>query len=739
MASNPSTQPAFTGEILGGLTAMLVALPSSIAFGVLAYSALGPAYAGAGAMAGLFGAAALGLVAPAIGRTAGLVAAPCAPAAAVLAALMTELSTPHDGSAGLSAQAVLSLVALTALVAALLQVAYGVLRGGGLIKFIPYPVVAGYLSCVGLIIALAQLPKVLGTGSGLPLLHALLDPSQWRAESVIIGLVTIITMATAPRITQRAPAAVIGLAGGVVSYFVLAGFRPELMQLDGNTLVIGKLQASGSFVDSVSNRVRSLGDISLHDISLVMVHALTLSVLLSIDTLKTCVGLDAITRNRHNSNRELIGQGVANLASFFSGGMPGSGTMGPSLVNINSGGRTYRSGIMEGVFVILAVLFLSPLIAWVPISTLAGILLVIAWRMFDKHIFHLLRFKSSRTDFAVIAAVILTAVTTDLIAAAAVGIALTIFLFIRDQISSHVIRRKLSLVQTASKTRREDKERELLDRFGEEGLFCELQGHLFFGTTDQLFTHLEADLKQRRFILLDLRRAQSMDYTAAQLFKRMNAQLMERNGRLLFSGMPSGVTEQRNFEKYLKHLGIVNPQDGVLVFETLDSALEWMEDRILAAHGILEHEDKILKLTDMSIFSSFSPEVLKQLESCLRETDVKAGDTIFSAGDSGDELFFVMRGAVSFYLPLESGKRHHLDTASSGSVFGEIAFLDNTVRSADAVAKTDCKLSALSRTTFDRVFADKPEVLAKTYVSLALLLAVRLRQTDKQLQALEDR
>ncbi|HSC75216.1 MAG TPA: hypothetical protein VLB90_03135, partial [Pseudomonadales bacterium] len=108
------------GDILGGMTAMLVALPSSIAFGVLAYSTLGPAYASMGAMAGLLGAAAMGLATPWIGRTAGLIAAPCAPAAAVLTAMMVELSTGHDNVTGLSAGAVLPLVALAALMAALL-------------------------------------------------------------------------------------------------------------------------------------------------------------------------------------------------------------------------------------------------------------------------------------------------------------------------------------------------------------------------------------------------------------------------------------------------------------------------------------------------------------------------------------------------------------------------------------------------------------------------------------------
>lgn len=727
------------GDILGGITAMLVALPSSIAFGVLAYSTLGANYAGIGAMAGLLGAAAMGLVTPLIGRTAGLIAAPCAPAAAVLTTLMLELSNGHNGIPGMAPDAILPLVALAALLSALLQIAYGLLRGGSLIKFIPYPVVTGYLSGVGLIIALAQLPKVLGLPSGTHLWQALIDTGHWRMESIVVGAATIIMMVVAPRITQRIPAAIMGLAGGLAAYFLLAQSSPGLMQLDGNSLVIGKMQTSGSFLDSVTGRARSLMEIQLRDVSLIFVHAMTLSVLLSIDTLKTCVGLDALTRNRHNSNRELIGQGIGNLVSFFCGGMPGAGTMGPTLVNISSGGKTYRSGIVEGIFVVLAVLFLSSLIAWVPISALSGILLVIAYRMFDKHMFMLLRFKESRTDFAVIAAVIITAVTVDLIAAAGAGIALTILLFIRDKISSAVIRRKLTLVQTASKTRRLDEERVALDQFGNEAVYCELQGHLFFGTTDQLFTQLEADLRERRFILLDLRRVQSMDYTAAQLFKRMNTQLVESNGRLLFSGMPSGMNEQRNFELYLRQLEIVDTKDGVMIFDTLDSALEWMEEQILNSHGFTEHHDETFDFRESKLFANFGEEAFNRLQGCIREVTLKAGEKLFSRGDSGDELFIVIDGAMSFFLPLEGGKRHHLDTAGPGSVFGEVAFLDQTVRAAEGIAKSDCRLFGVSRTSFDTAFADRADIRAQVYASLALMIGDRLRQTGSQLQALEER
>ena len=178
---------------------MLVALPSAIAFGVLVYSALGPEHAGAGALAGILGAAALGIVAPLVGRNGGFITAPCAPAAAVLAAMAVEMMAKGD----LSAERVLSLLALTALLSAFFQLGFGVFRAGNLIKFIPYQVVSGYLSGVALIIAVGQLPKLLGLPKDISLWLGLLTPQAWNWTSISVGLVTISVMAGGSRITQK--------------------------------------------------------------------------------------------------------------------------------------------------------------------------------------------------------------------------------------------------------------------------------------------------------------------------------------------------------------------------------------------------------------------------------------------------------------------------------------------------------------------------------------------------------
>jgi sulfate permease, SulP family len=730
---------SLTGDLWGGLAAMLVALPSSIAFGVLAFTVMGPEYAGAGAMAGMLGAAALGLISPFFGRTAGLISAPCAPAAAVLSALILELLGNGSG-AGLSPANVLPLLALVSLISAGLQVFYGAIGGGKLIKFIPFPVVSGYLSGVGVLIALGQLPKLFGLPKGTPLFHGLASPDLWKWQGLAVGIVTIILMEAAPRITKKAPAAIIGLIGGIIAYFALSLFSPGLLTLQGNSLVIGPIHASGSFLGGIAGRMTSLFSIKLASVGLIIIPSLTLSVLLSIDTLKTCVGLDAMTRNRHNSDRELMGQGFGNLASFLVGGMPGAGTMGPTLVNVASGGRTPRSGIIEGGFVILAILFLSRLIAWVPIGALAGILLVIAWRMFDKNMFRMLRYPAGRQDFAVIACVIIVSIIVDLIVAAGVGVALAILLFIRDQIRGSVIHRKLYLNQTSSKTRRLSSEREVLISQGDQGVFCELQGNLFFGTTDQLFTQLEPDLRTKRFILLDMRRVQSMDYTAAHLFEQMHGQLAERGGQLLFSGMPSGLLEERNFEHYLVQLGVVRDGGGVMISETLDGALEWMEERILEAAGIQQdNEEQLLDVKDFELFREFDDTSIRELTSSLTEMSIAQGEKACLQGCRADEIFLIRRGSVRIILPLEGGKRHHLATIGQGDFFGELSFLDRGIRSADVEAKVPTDLYVLSRDRFNVLSRANPVIGTQVFARLASAIADRLRQTDAELRVLEER
>ncbi|HEY0593055.1 MAG TPA: SulP family inorganic anion transporter [Thermoanaerobaculia bacterium] len=724
------------GDLWGGLAAMLVTLPSAVAYGVVIFSAVSPSMGSAGALAGIIGAAVLGLVAPLVGRNGGFITAPCAPAAAVLSGFAAELV----GRGGIEPARIIVLLAFTGLASAILQIVYGALRAGRLIKFIPYQVVTGYLSGVAVIIAMSQIPRLLGTGGGAKLADALVNPATWRWEGIVVGVVTMAVMALVPRLTKAVPGAIAGFAAGIGAYFALGAIRPELLRLGGNSLVIGPITAGGSLIGTALERASSFQALRAADVALTIGAAFTLSILLSIDTLKTGVVLDALTRRRHESNRELIAQGTANLASVFAGGVPGAGTMGPTLVNITSGGRTPWSGIIAGALILAAFLALGGAIAWVPIAALAGVLLVVAWRMFDFGMFRLLVRPSTRLDFAVIIAVVAVAAAVGLIEAAAVGIGLAILLFIRNQMRGSVILRRADLATVHSKRRRPQEEADVLEQHADEGLVVQLKDDLFFGTTDQLFTELERDLAQRRFILFDFRRVQSMDYTAARLFVQMQERLRQRGGRLLFSGLPSSLASGGGIESYMEQLNLTGSEDGIRIFETRDSALEWMENSILEAAGWIHPESAPpLTLDQISFFRDFDAESLEAVERAIEKRSLQKNEVIFSAGDPGSEIYFVRSGRVHILLPLEGGKRHHLATIARGDFFGEMAFLDRHTRSALAEAATPVELFVLSRESFETLASRNQGVAAEIYEHLALAIAQRLRSADAELQSLEER
>ena len=734
LALNIEKPDNLAGEFWGGLAAMLVALPSAIAFGVIIFSPLGGTYTAQGAVAGILGTIALGLVAAAFGGTNRLITAPCAPAAAVLSALAIELSQKN-----VAPESALLMLTLVGLMCGALQAAFGAVGLGRLIKYMPYPVVSGYLSGVGLIIIGSQVPKFLGVPKGIHFWEALAWPSMWSWHGMAVGAVTIAVMVAAPKVTKAVPAAILGLAAGVLAYFALGLADRSLLTLAGNTLVVGPLSGpGGGFLEAIAGRWRGIGALNPAELKVLITPALVLAVLLSIDTLKTCVVLDALTRTRHNSNRELIGQGLGNLASTVIGGVPGAGTMGATLVNISSGAHTRLSGLIEGTLALVAFLILGKLIAWVPLAALAGILIVIGFRMFDRNSLHLLRSRSTLLDFVVIVAVVVVAVTVSLIAASGVGIGLAILLFIREQISGSVVRRKTYGNQMFSKQVRLPQEMAILQKRGDRSAIFELQGSLFFGTTDQLYTALEAELKMRTYVVLDMRRVQSVDVTAAHMLEQIEDMISERKGFLIFSHRPRGLARGQDMQRYFDQVGLARPEERVRVFSELDEALEWVEDRILEEEHLERALEKPLELGEIELFKGREEQTLVALASCMEKRSFKAGERIFTCGDAGDELFLIRRGAVRIVLPLSGKQGHHLATFTRGDFFGEMSFLDREPRSADAIAFTDTDFFVLSRGRFDTLANEHKMLAMKLLEGLARALAIRLRHVNVELRALHE-
>ena len=724
-------RPGFAGDVWGGLAAMLVALPSAIAFGVAIFSPLGGTLAAQGALAGLLGAVALGLMAPLFGGTPRLITAPCAPAAAVLSALAIGFS-----GEGVPAATILLLLALIGLLAGGIQIAFGAARIGQLIKFIPYPVVSGYLSGVGLIIIGSQIPKFLGAPSGTKLIGALLAPSGWSWPSIVVGTVVTIAMVLTPRLTRVVPAAILALLAGVVCYLLLGLADPTLLRTEHNPLLVGALAGGdGGLAASLKQHWHALSGFGLDVVIKVFVPALTLAALLSIDTLKTCLVLDAMTSSRHDSNRELIGQGLGNIASALTGGIPGAGTMGASLINISSGGTTRLSGLMVGLFSLAAYLLLAPLIAWVPVAALAAILIVIGVRMIDRHSLAFFYSPATRLDFLVIMAVILVALFGNLIAASGVGVALAILLFIREQTKSSVVRNRIEGHDILLKRARTPQDLERLERESSGVVVFELQGSLFFGTASQLLTALEPEIETRKYLILSMRRVQSLDITATHVLEQVKSRLEERNAFLVFCDIPKGLPSGLKMKRFLRETGVVQPTDKALTFGQLDEALEWIDAQEQAEAG--GRADAVpMELRDMPILAGCSDEAIAALTAAAGLRPIKAGKKVFKAGADSDELFLIRSGTVKVVVPFRKKDSYHLTTSGPGSLVGGMAFIEAGRYAFEATALRDTEVYVVSREQFEMLAVEHNDLALAIVGAIARNLATRLRATITELQAL---
>lgn len=733
-ANKPDTSN-WVGDIMGGSASMLVALPSAIAFGLIIFAPLGKEFSGQAALGGIIGTIMLGLISPLTGGTKKLVTAPCAPAAAVLSVFVAEMLA----SGSVPKEVIPAYVTLVALLSAGFQILVGYLGGGKIIKYIPYPVVAGYLSGVGVLIFSAQLPKMLGITEKITFWAALVSFELWQWQSIVIGSVTIIMMVAAPKITTKVPASIIALTSGVAAYFALAFFDNALFSLEGNKFVIGAISASiTDLTGTVTTNFAHFLSIDFSQISHLIIPFLTLSILMSIDTLKTCVVLDALTYSRHNSNKELIGQGLGNLGSALVCGIPGAGTMGATLVNLNSGARTQYSGMFVGVTALLVLLLFGNLVAWIPTSALAGILIVVGIRMIDKKSFSLLKSKLTIIDFLVILAVIVAAVGTSLITAAGVGIAFAIILFLREQIRSSVIRRKMTGDKKFSKKIRLQEEMDVLSEHGNKTLIIELQGQLFFGTTDQLLNELESSISRNKFLILDMKRVVSIDFTAVNMLKQILARLKNNGGTLIFASVPLSLPTGQNIRDYLRDLGLAEA-DNLKFFDSQDDALEFTEDALLKEYYTeADTESRSLSIDEIELFYDFPPHALKTIESVMKRKSFADHEKIFATGDKSDEIFFIARGAVKIAIPLSGGTYHTLVSFAQGNFFGDMSFLDEGVRSADAFADGAVDLYILSRSDFDSISKSDSAVAGLFFERLALTIANRLRHSNVEVKALQE-
>jgi SulP family sulfate permease len=412
--------------------------------------------------------------------------------------------------------------------------------------------------------------------------------------------------------------------------------------------------------------------------------------------------------------------------------------MGATLVSLNSGAATRATGVLEGLFALVAALILGSFIAWIPVAALAGILIVIGLRMIDKEPLRFVESRATVFDFAVVLAVVVVALTIGLIAASAVGVAMAIVLFVREQVGGTVVRHKMYVNQMSSNWYRPEAEVRILDQKGDQAVIFELQGSLFFGNTQQLYADLEHEINTRSYIIIDLKRVQSVDVTAAHLLNQVRDAIQERGARLLLSNVRENLPNGRNLREFFEQTGLMDAGDTVRIFPELDSAIAWVEDRILGESESTPEPEAPMQLQEMDLFAKRKDETLKDLEARMQLRTYQPGEALYVRGAPGDELFWVRHGTIRIMAPLGAGRMRHIASFGRGDFFGGLAFLDNLPRTNDAIAHTVTEVYVLSREQFNQI-ADTHKKLAFNLIeAMARTLAMRLRHAEVELTMLQE-
>lgn len=501
------------GDLSGGFVAGIIALPLALAFGV---------QSGLGAAAGLYGAIAVGVLAAALGGTPTQASGPTGPMT-VVSASVVAMAIQRTGSV----EEGLGIILLAFLLGGLFQIVLGIAGVGKYIRYFPYPVISGFMSGVGLIIIALQLWPFLGSPSPKNTLKVFTDIaeplSQINWHAVLLGAITVVVYYVFPRITKAIPSVLAALVVGT-AVSLAAGFAVP---------VIGDIP-TGLPAIQFSKIVAAIPN----HLSEVVGFGITLALLGSIDSLLTSVIADNVTKTRHDSRRELIGQGIGNTVAALFGGIPGAGATKGTVVNINAGGKTRLSGVTHGLFLLAVLLGAGQFAAYIPLSVLAGLLIPVGFAIIDYRGFQHLR-EVPRADAAVMLVVLGVTVFGNLIHAVAIGIVLASVLFMK---TLGDIAEAGSSVASLDDDPWED-ETQLYATFKDRIFVKHLYGPLFFGFTAS-FQDLVASLKpEARALVIRMDRVPYIDQSGLYALEEAVLTLRRRNVTVVLVSMQSQPNE----------------------------------------------------------------------------------------------------------------------------------------------------------------------------------------------------
>ena len=542
------------GDLFGGLTAGVIALPLALAFGEAS---------GAGPIAGLYGAIIVGFFASLFGGTGAQVTGPTGPMVVVFAGVYAALGDRPE------------LIFAVVVLAGLMQIAFGVLRFGQYIRLVPYPVVSGFMSGIGCIIIALQFSRLFGHepegGGTIPALSAIpgsvMDPNF---VALALGITTLVIVFKWPKTWSKfVPAPLAALIIGTVASVMIGGAP-----------ILGDIPTGlPSFM---------LPAFSQDTIFIVLEAAFLLALLGAIDSLLTSLVADNMTRTRHDSNQELIGQGIGNTIAGMFGAVPSAGATMRTAVNIRTGGLTKLSGMTHSILLLGVVLALGPLASQIPHAVLAGLLVKTGYDIID--IAYLKRaHKGPRWDLALMVLVVLLTVFVDLITAVIAGVVMAALAFVK-QIADAQLNALGDVTNEGLSVDLTDEEEALLKRAGNKITLFDFGGPLSFGAAADVGHQVREKSKGKSAMILDFSRVTHVDVSAARAMETIGSDAHATNKEVYVSGMNDEV---RTMLKGLNNEYCLSHGDNFATrLDAIRDAVEFVEEEDVNASSAARAKSK---------------------------------------------------------------------------------------------------------------------------------------------------
>ncbi len=602
----------FRGDLFGGITAGIVALPLALAFGL---------QSGLGAGAGLYGAIFISFFAALFGGTNTQISGPTAPMTAVSMVVIAGIVAANEGNLEQALPAILSVF----LLAGLMEIVLGIVGVGQYIRYIPYPVVSGFMTGIGVIILITQVLPMLGYYPKEDMAYV----NEYKAQAEEVLLERILkeeaaedimvledfeeTVRRAKQITPEqiqleaktlagnAAAGVMGslkmmgrafkninytdLILGLLTIFIIYGFK-RITTVVPSTLVALLLVSLGAYFGLGIGGYRTIGEIpsgfpmprleiftafQFSQIAPYIFTALSLAALGAIDSLLTSIVADNMTKTKHKPNQELIGQGIGNSIAALFGGIPGAGATIRTVVNINSGGKTKLSGMVAGVLLLIVLLALGPLASQIPAAVLAGILVTVGIGVMDyKGLGHIP--KSPKSEVAVMLIVLFLTVFVGLIEAVAVGMVLASILFMKKISDVVEDRTAVAPLQEFSPEVSWADEGDIINQVGDRIYIKHLDGPLFFGFASRFQDMINA-LPNIEVVVIRMDKVPYVDQSGLYAMENAVMDLQEQDIQIAFVDLHAQPKDM--FEAYSLVPGLVGED---MCFKDFDACALWLED-----------------------------------------------------------------------------------------------------------------------------------------------------------------